>query len=80
MEFQELIEVLESAEFVPQPYSGRSMYGRNCLGIACDNSNDVVLNIISTYLENCSVDSSSIQFAMDLCEILWVEVRLSIGL
>jgi hypothetical protein len=52
MEFKELIEVIESAEMTPRSYSGRGMGGRECLGITCDNSAEVPLNLVAAFCEN----------------------------
>lgn len=70
MEFKELVELIGSAGYEPRSYSGRGMNGKKCLGIDCFPSRGIELTLVQTYLENCPIDSSSIQEAMDLCEQL----------
>lgn len=62
MEFQELIDVLESAGYEPRSYSGRSMYGKECVGVTTDDSAvDVLINCLGVAVEPERID--------DICDL-----------
>ncbi len=71
MEYQELIDTIELVGFKPKVYSGRGMYGKECLSIISANTDNVILNIISEALGkvNCG-NSISVSDVQDLCEML----------
>lgn len=60
MNFNEIKEIVENAGFDPQSYSGRGMYGRNCLSFNLDRDENVVDAIldlaeaVNSYVEESS--------------------------
>jgi hypothetical protein len=72
MEFKELCELIEAAGYSVRSYSGRSMYGKICLGIDTKHADivPIVLNIISEYIGQCNGRAGRIDKAQDLCELL----------
>lgn len=46
----QLRKLLENTELYIRSYSGRFMYGKNCVGITTDNPVDCVLDIVSEYI------------------------------
>lgn len=59
---QELCEYIELfCELFPDyeiyhNYSGRGMFGRTCIGICCDNPNQMLIDLTEYLAEGCDVD------------------------
>ncbi len=71
MEFKELCELIEAAEYSYRSYSGRGMNGKQCLGIDTGKLPvQVALDIVNEYLHNCNGNTGSIDKAQDLCQLL----------
>lgn len=51
-QYNDFIMALEDAGFEPRPYSGRSMYGKNCAGIDCDDALDALATILHTSFDD----------------------------
>lgn len=62
MENSEAIEIIEDAANaiggeVTYSYSGRGMFGRTCVGIECDSSQEVIEEAASRGLRGAAVDN-----------------------
>jgi len=55
MEKHILQELLENGNFECRSYSGRGMYGKECLGVVCKNERQVISKIIEA-LANESIN------------------------
>lgn len=49
MDAKMLIDVIENAGFDARSYSGRGMYGKECVGYTCDDPTDSMLDIIEDH-------------------------------
>jgi hypothetical protein len=48
MEFEKILQAFEDCGLDPRPYSGRGMYGKECLGIVTDeNPLEIALMLVS---------------------------------
>lgn len=57
MDFNTLCEIIESAGYSPRSYSGRGMYGEQCVGFVTDtNLLAAMANVIreAIFLDNCT--------------------------
>lgn len=70
--FKELCELIEQAGYSVRSYSGRGMYGQQCLGIDTEHTDvmAVSLDLVAEYLNSCNIGTGSISKAQDLCELL----------
>ncbi len=50
--FDKLVDTIEDAGFEARAYSGRSMYGRWCLGVNCEEPMSCLMTIVSSFCEN----------------------------
>ncbi len=46
IEFNRLVELFQDAGYEPRSYSGRGMYGKECLAVSCENPVETVLDVI----------------------------------
>lgn len=53
-----LIELMERAGFEPRSYSGRAMYGKDCIGIVTDRPGAVCLDIVSEWANMVNGDGN----------------------
>lgn len=69
--FQDLCNAIESAGYKPRSYSGRGMYGKRCLGVTCNNTSNVVLDILPELLIG-GIDDADVpsEFIEEACELL----------
>ena len=58
MEFNTLVEVIESAGYETYSYSGRGMYGNSCVGFTVDREYSI-FQAISQILEDMDIDMES---------------------
>ncbi len=82
MEFKQIIAAFENADYYPRSYSGRAMYGDQCLGVVCKNVHDVIPKVINELTnelsdENYMIDKSDIE---EICELLEGAKTDSMGL
>jgi hypothetical protein len=61
-QFETIVDAFQEAGYEVHPYSGRCMYGAQCLGVDCDNPIRVVLKVVSALAENNE--------GSDLCELI----------
>jgi hypothetical protein len=52
-------EIFEFAGYECRSYSGRSMYGKTCLGVEVDNLGEFFANIISALTDDVTSDNST---------------------
>lgn len=43
----QLLDWLRSCDREPHPYSGRFMFGRECIGVTCDSPGEVLVDVIA---------------------------------
>ncbi len=67
IDFADLMETIANAGFTPRRYSGRGMYGKDCLGITCRNPINTVCLIIAEYAQSLAKDQAAVA---DLAEAL----------
>ena len=87
-QFQALVELIEDAGFEARAYSGRGMYGQNCLGVTADcnparvvacillqalEAADGELNELLTEFQNVHCDSLGMGSIVYFPSIAWVE-------
>lgn len=61
MDSKTFIELINDyTEYEPRSYSGRGMHGKECVGITCDNPNEVILDIIQAQAENDPTEVSEL--------------------
>lgn len=51
-QFETIVDAFQEAGFETRSYSGRCMYGAQCLGVDCDNPVRAVLKAVSALAEN----------------------------
>ncbi len=52
MNLERIKEIFRDCDLTPRSYSGRGMYGRNCLGVVCGNPMADLLQVVSSVAEN----------------------------
>lgn len=52
MQFEEIRKVFEEAGFDTRSYSGRSMYGKECLGVKCEDEVECFRRAIEDHLQS----------------------------
>jgi len=62
--FDKLVSTIEDAGFEARSYSGRGMYGSQCLGVSCDSPISCVMQIVSSFCENAD-DVESVKDLVD---------------
>ena len=62
----QLKNAIENSDYEARSYSGRGMYGRNCLGITCENPLSCILDILF------NADSNTVE---DVIELLRKDCR-----
>jgi hypothetical protein len=76
MNFNQIVSAFEDAGFDVRSYSGRGMYGKECLGVECDDPVACVLDVIGEFA-NCTDDKFDV---VDLVESLRDPSQDSMGL
>ena len=65
---ESLLSIIESLNLTSRPYSGRGMNGRECIGIPCDNTSDVIIKLArcseipQKFLDNIRFDSLGLRY------------------
>lgn len=55
--FERLLEAFSVNDHSPRSYSGRGMYGKECLGVECSSPTAAILDIVQTLVENMEVET-----------------------
>lgn len=81
METKEFVEICESCDFQPTKYSGRGMYGKECLGLDVGRLelHEALLDIISNYLEGAETVEESQDFVSFVRELDIRQDSLGLG-
>lgn len=66
MDNKKLIEIFEDADYNPRSYSGRGMFGCQCLGVECKDPTRMILDVIIS----CCGMAESVSDVADFCEEL----------
>ena len=89
MELKLLKALIEAAGYEAYSYSGRGMYGRQCVGLTCPDVNtaiaDMVENLVTTddvrdVRESDLVDITLLDKVQDFCEALRSSAQDSMGM
>lgn len=76
MESHEFAELIESAGYEVRSYSGRGMFGKQCIGVSTDDVFELIANItkeiVDTDIEPVSRDSSTVRLNE------WIELMTQI--
>lgn len=69
-DFELITEAIEDVELEPTSYSGRMMYGRQCLGTVCDDPHQAVARIITRLVINMLQLSADVDEAERVASLL----------
>ena len=77
---QKFIDTLEECGFEPRSYSGRGMYGKNCIGVATDDIFDLGFQVESAlsgedigHIPPCRTDSMGMDTIVYRPDLAWPE-------
>lgn len=48
VDFEELVKIIADAGYTARSYSGRGMYGNECLGVSCDSPEEFRMDVLDS--------------------------------
>lgn len=80
MKVTELKQIIQDAGYEPRSYSGRGMYGKECVGVTCDNQVDLIFDMMDhasrnqiKELKGCITDSMGRSIIVYWPSVAWSE-------
>jgi hypothetical protein len=71
IKFNDLIEAFENAGMQTQRYSGRAMFGKQCLGVQCGNPTTAILEALECHITTITGDKHAvIDGVTEFCRLL----------
>lgn len=67
--FSDIKQAFEAAGYEPRSYSGRGMYGKECLGVSGDSALEIVLETIETVASQAGDTETIAEFVADLLDV-----------
>jgi len=67
-QFDAIVNAFEDAGYETRHYSGRSMYGQECLGIVCPNPLQALMTVLSHFADRAEEADDVCQFIDQLGE------------
>lgn len=80
MDAQQLKKIINDAGYEARSYSGRGMYGKECVGVTCDNQVDLIFDMMDhasrnqiKELKGCKTDSMGRSIIVYWPNVAWSE-------
>jgi hypothetical protein len=61
-----LVDLIICAGYSVRSYSGRSMYGKECLGVTCDDTHKLIVDVIEQAIEEDNGENSVIEDTLEV--------------